>query len=285
MNPHDPHKRPGAHRVYSWLGAEDPRALSANHPPDSPSYHLARTVATAARDVDLLHRDLTIRIQRVIEPPEPIAREDHPTMREVTSVIQSAGFQIELIATRLGAAHEQLTRAIYAYEQRAEAGPLPPEPVRRHGRDNTPVAGDQSADAGFAPLSTAARDDPKGFDRRALQEIKRGDLWLQEDPVSGEKFLTYGSGMGADPFPETVADLIADGLVIADTNPAPHQPGRLLSLTPQGEDALAALEASYAADRRRVLSALHRSPAPAPRIAPVPSAATAPLPTLPSRTR
>ncbi|WP_405361904.1 hypothetical protein OG535_29075 [Kitasatospora sp. NBC_00085] len=253
MNPYNPLKKPGAHLVHDRLGAENPRALPAGHLPDSPLAHLARMVSTAARDVDLLHHDLTVRAQLLIERLEPIARGESPAMHGVNGVLQSTGLQVELIAARHGAAYQQLTHAINAYEQCAPAGPLAPAPAHGHRRDNPPATGRQQPGDELSPLSPAARHDPKGFDRRALQDIKRGDLWLRETPRHRDKYLAYGSGEWADAFPETVTDLIADGLVAADTSTSVQQPGHLLSLTAQGALVLEVLEGEHTAERRRTL--------------------------------
>ncbi|MFF1794697.1 hypothetical protein ACFVXQ_10835 [Kitasatospora sp. NPDC058263] len=279
MNPHDPVNKPGAHLVFDRLGVEDPRALAAGHPYESPIAHLAQMIATTSRDVDALHRDLTTRVQLVIERLEPIARGDHAAMRGTNGVIQSTGFQVELLAARRGAAYQQLTRAVYAYERCAEAGPPSTAPERQRARDNAPVTPGQSPANGSTDLCAVARLDPDGFEREALRDVKRGDLCLSTNPVHGDKSIDYTNGGGAPIHLETVEDLVAAGLIAADTSTSSYRPGQRLSLTQQGETALeaahttptadgctprfcAALPPTRVARPRRALPRAHRRPLP-----------------------
>ncbi|MCX4752463.1 hypothetical protein [Kitasatospora purpeofusca] len=282
MNPHDPLKKPGAHLVFDRLGAEDPQALAAGHLHESPIAHLAQMIATTSRDVDDLHRDLTTRAQLVIERLEPIARGDHAAMRGTNGVIQSTGFQVELLAARRGAAYQQLTRAIYAYERCAEAGPPSTAPERKRVRDNAPVTPGQSPANGSTDLCAAARPDPEGFEREALRDVNRGDLCLSTSPVHGDKYINYTDGGGAPVHLETVENLIVAGLIATDTSTASYRPGQRLSLTQRGETAL---DAAHTSDRRRMHAALLRSAASDPSSEPTPGTAPGVLAAPPARTR
>ncbi|WP_316527515.1 hypothetical protein [Kitasatospora brasiliensis] len=136
MNPHNPLTHPGAHLVHERLGVGDAGELSGRHPYPSPLAHLASVVASCARDVDRLHRDLTERARTVIERLEPIARGDHASMRGVNGIIQSAGLQVELLTARRGATYEQLDKVLSAYERGAETDP--PTATARRGASTTP---------------------------------------------------------------------------------------------------------------------------------------------------
>ncbi|MEU4588410.1 hypothetical protein AB0F92_41255 [Kitasatospora aureofaciens] len=268
MNPHDPLTNPGTHLVFDQLGVENPWELYARHPGESPLTRLAFMVATSAREVDRLHQDLTAKAQQVIERLAPIARGDHASMRGVNGIMQSAGLQVELLSARRGAAFEQLTGAVSAYERCTEAGlPVPESPLAL-----------KHATAGVSPVPATAPDlpsAPSGYDPRirefeALAAIDRGDLRLCESAVYGYKFMSDGSGERPSVWPHTVEALMAEDLVVADTSTSSYRPGHLLSLTPAGK---ALLDASRAADQR-VSAALSRSATgpTAPPAGPAPSA-------------
>ncbi|MEU8926256.1 hypothetical protein AB0D10_35895 [Kitasatospora sp. NPDC048545] len=253
MNPHDQLTHPGAHLVYERLGARNAWELNAGYPGSDPLGRLAVMVASSAREVDQLHQELAARAQTVIERLEPIARGDHATMRGVNGIIQSAGLQVELLTARRGAAYEQLSSAVNAYGRCTDAG-LPTPESRLALKDAT---------ASVAPVPAAAPDLPgasAGYDPRvrefeALATIDRGGLWLCKSAVYGYKFMSDGSGESPSVWPQTVEELIAEDLVVADTSSSSYRLGHLLSLTPAGK---ALLDASRAADQR-VSAALSRS--------------------------
>ncbi|MGW3041217.1 hypothetical protein ACWC9T_14545 [Kitasatospora sp. NPDC001159] len=269
MNPHDPLTNPGAHLVFDQLGAENPWELYARHPGESPLTRLAFMVATSAREVDRLHQDLTAKAQQVIERLAPIARGDHASMRGVNGIMQSAGLQVELLSARRGAAFEQLTGAVSAYERCTEAGlPAPESPL---ALKHATATASQAPPAEPNLPSTPSRYDPHIREFEALAAIDRGDLRLCESAVYGYKFMSDGSGERPSVWPHTVEALMAEDLVVADTSTSSYRPGHLLSLTPAGQ---ALLDASRAADQR-VSAALSRSATGAtapPATGPAPSA-------------
>ncbi|MEU8928161.1 hypothetical protein AB0D10_45955 [Kitasatospora sp. NPDC048545] len=269
MNPHDQLTHPGAHLVYERLGARNAWELSAGCPGSDPLGRLAFMVACSAREVDQLHQELTARAQTVIERLEPIARGDHATMRGVNGIIQSAGLQVELLTARRGAAYEQLSSVVNAYGRCTDAG-LPSPESRLAPKHVT---------AGVTPVPAAGPDlpgaaagyDPRVRESEALAAIDRGDLRLCESAVYGYKFMSDGSGESPSVWPQTVEELMAEDLVVADTSSSSYRPGHLLSLTPAGK---ALLDASRAADQR-VSAALSRSatgPTAPPAAGPAPSA-------------
>ncbi|MFJ9447978.1 hypothetical protein ACIRRH_40050 [Kitasatospora sp. NPDC101235] len=269
MNPHDPLVHPGAHLVFERLGAYNASELSAGYPGSDPLGRLAFMVASSAREVDRLHQELTARAQTVIERLEPIARGDHASMRGVNGIIQSAGLQVELLAARRGAAYEQLSSAVTAYERCAEARlPAPESPLAlKHATASVPPV----PAAGPDLPSAATRYNPRLREIEALATIDRGDLRLCESVVYGYKFMSDGSGKPSSVWPHTVEELMAEDFVVADTSSSSYRPGHLLSLTPAGK---ALLDTSRAADQR-VSAALSRSatgPTAPPAAGPAPSA-------------
>ncbi|MFF2142198.1 hypothetical protein [Kitasatospora sp. NPDC058190] len=253
MNPHDPLKNPGAHLVFDRLGAPNPWELSAGYPGYDAVGRLAFMVASSAREVDRLHQDLTAKARQVIERLAPIARGDHASMRGVNGILQSVGLQVELLSAGRGAAFEQLTGAISAYERCAEAGVPVPESslaLKHATADVSPVPAAEP-DLPSAP----SRYDPRIREFEALSAIDRGELRLCESAVYGYKFMSDGSGDAPSVWPHIVEELMAVDLVVADTSTSSYRPGHLLSLTPAGK---ALLDASRAADQR-VSAALSRS--------------------------
>ncbi|MFD8703590.1 hypothetical protein ACFV1W_13325 [Kitasatospora sp. NPDC059648] len=226
-------------------------------------------VATSAREVDRLHQDLTAKAQQVIERLAPIAQGDHASMRGVNGIMQSAGLQVELLSARRGAAFEQLTGAVSAYERCTEAGlPVPESPLAlKHA-----AATASQAPAAEPDLpSTPSGYDPHIREFEALAAIDHGGLWLRQDALYHFAFLSDGSGERPSVWLHTVEALMAEDLVVTDTSTSPYRPGHLLSLTPAGQ---ALLDASRAADQR-VSAALSRSaagPTASPAAEPAPSA-------------
>ncbi|MFE3874872.1 hypothetical protein ACFXPX_10790 [Kitasatospora sp. NPDC059146] len=270
MNPHDPLVRPGAHLVFDRLGVENPWELYARHPGESPLTRVAFMVASCAREVDRLHQDLTAKAQQVTERLAPIARGDHASMRGVNGVMQSAGLQVELLAARRGAAFEQLSDVVSAYERCTEEGladPRSPLAVKRAAVTASPAPAAEPDLPG-----TPSRYDPRTREFEALAAIDRGRLRLCKSAVYGYTFTSDGSGVAPSVWAHTVEALMAEDLVVADTSTSSYRPGQLLSLTPAGQ---ALLDASRTADQR-VAAALARTPS-----GPVVTPATGPAQTAP----
>ncbi|MET8412059.1 large ATP-binding protein [Streptomyces sp. NPDC005195] len=268
MNPHDMAKRPGAHLVAEEFGAEDPWALSNDHPPRDPLYLVGRTVAEAARDVDELHGELTRAAQSAIELLEPVGRGDHASMRGWHGVLRTPGPQIELLAARRGAAYEQLTRAVSTYHR------LLPE------SDAEPASKAPFQSLGLAPEQAPGRDDEwaiaDGRQLAALEAVAAGGLRFHQSAVYGHTWLSDGDGNRPKVLAETAERLLADGLLEKDTSTSLYRPGQLLSLTPQGEEALQVSRTTTP----RVSAALSRS-----SLASAPgSAVTDPTPASPAGT-
>ncbi|WP_327073942.1 hypothetical protein OG196_24190 [Kitasatospora purpeofusca] len=98
----------------------------------------------------------------------------------------------------------------------------------------------------------------------ALEAVDRGGLRICRDILYHFNYLADASGKGTAVRAETIEELIADGLLVADTSVPLDRSGRLLSLTPTGE---AALETSRTGDQRAA-AALSRSTTPDPSDAP-----------------
>ncbi|MGW7730876.1 hypothetical protein [Streptomyces canus] len=244
MNPHDMEKRPGAHLVAEEFGVEDPWALSDDHPPRAPLHLIGRMVAEAARDVDELHGELTRAAQSAIKVLEPVGQGDSASMRGWHGILRTTGPQIELLAARRSAAYEQLTRAVSTYHR------LLPESDER---------------LSLAPEQAPVRDDEwaiaDGRQLAALEAVETGVLRFHQSAVYGHTWLSDGDGNRPKVLAETAERLLADGLLEKDTSTSLYRPGQLLSLTPQGKQALQVSRATTP----RVSAALSRSyPASAP---------------------
>ncbi len=240
MNPHNPLKTPGAHRVFERLGAADPHTLYAGLPQTSPLAHLGQMIAASAREVDDLHRDLTAHAQLVIERLEPIARGDHSAMRGANGVIQSTKFQVELRVAQRSAARHRLTTALDAYEQCGEPAP-PPQGFPEHRRDRNVSPLEAARHRIEGPLAPGAMSeyDPRALLWKALEAVDSGGLRIRQSALfSGDKYTSDGSGNAPAVWASSAERLIADGLLVADTSTSPYK-GHLLSLTPAGEAALA----------------------------------------------
>jgi hypothetical protein len=253
MNPHDTAKRPGAHLVAEEFGVEDPWALSDDYPPRHPLCLVGRMVAEAARDVDELHGELTRVAQSAIELLEPVGRGDHADKRDWQGILRATGPQIELLAARRSAAYEQLTRAMTTYHRL-----LP-------GFGAEPVSKVPFQSLSSAPEQASGRDDDwaiaDGGQRAALEAVETGGLRFHQSAVYGHTWLSDGTGNRPKMLAETAERLLADGLLEKDTSTSLYRPGQLLSLTPQGEQALQVSRATTP----RVSAALSRSnPASAP---------------------
>ncbi|WP_406416426.1 large ATP-binding protein [Streptomyces sp. NBC_00873] len=253
MNPHDMAKRPGAHLVAKKFGVEDPWALSDDHPPRDPLYLVGRMVAEAAHGVDELHGELTRAAQSAIEVLEPIGRGDHASMRGWHGILRTTGPQIELLVARRGAAYEQLTRAVSTYHR------LLPE------SDAELASKAPRQSLGLAPEQAPGRDDDwaiaDGRQVAALEAVEAGGLRFHQSAVYGHTWLSDGDGNRPKVLAETAERLLADGLLEKDTSTSRYRPGQLLSLTPQGEEALQVSRTTTP----RVSAALSRSnPASAP---------------------
>ena len=274
MNPHSATERPGAHLIAEEFGVEDPWALSDDHPLRDPLDLVGRMVAEAARDVDELHAELTRAAESAIALLEPIARDEHASMRGWDGVLRATGPQVELLVARRSAAYEQLTRSISIYRRlQSEPGSQPPT----------------ASSPGVAKGQDSGRDDDWAIlgDRqaRALEAAEAGGLRFHQSAVDGYTFLSNGSGQRPTPevWPETVQQLVAAGLLAQDTSEGLYHPGHLVSLTPQGETALRDLRTASP----RVSAALSRSGSTVTaRTAAEPAAATATsTPAKPSRSR
>ncbi|MFF2819401.1 hypothetical protein ACFVT9_28250 [Kitasatospora cineracea] len=254
MNPHDPLTSPGDHLIHERLGTDDLDSLHAGHRDENAAALLAQAVHTAAGTTNRFHRQLASSAQRMIERLSPIARGSSTAMLNAELTSPLAGPGIEVLAARYISAYHQLVNALRDYERYLRLKPNPAAPARMHGQGPSLLAA-ASRDAGSQPApESLARQDPGGFDLRALRDIKRHDHWLRQRAFSGHKSITCPGGGGTLLRVETAERLIADGLVAADTSTPSGEPGHLLSLTPEGEAALSALEASH-----RALEAAHRA--------------------------
>jgi hypothetical protein len=253
MNPRDTAKRPGAHLVAEEFGVEDPWALSDDHPPHDPLHLVGRMVAEAARDVDELHDELTRAAQSAIELLEPVGRGEHADMRGWQGIRHATGPQIELLVARRSAAYGQLTRAVTTYHRllpESEAASASKSPFQS---------------LSLAPEQASGRDDEwaiaDGRQLAALKAVETGGLRFHQSAVYGHTWLSDGNGNRPEVLAETAERLLADGLLEKDTSTSLYRPGQLLSLTPQGEQALQVSRATTP----RVSAALSRSnPASAP---------------------
>ncbi|MFF4835230.1 large ATP-binding protein [Streptomyces sp. NPDC001315] len=268
MNPHDMTKRPGAHLVAEEFGVEDPWTLSDDHPPRDPLHLVGRMVAEAARNVDEFHGELTRAAESAIELLEPVGRDDHAGMYGWHGILRTTGPQIELLAARRSAAYEQLTRAVSTYHR------LLPE------SDAEPASKAPLQSLGPAPEQTPRRDDDwaitDGRQLAALEAVATGSLRFHQSAVYGHTWLSDGDGNRPKVLAETAERLLADRLLEKDTSTSPYRPGQLMSLTPQGEEALRVSRTTTP----RVSAALSRSnPASAPG-----SAVTNPTPVSPAGT-
>lgn len=230
MNPHDMTKRPGAHLVAEKFGVADPWTLSDDHSPSAPLHLVGRMVAEAARDVDELHGELTRAARSAIELLEPLGRGDHAGMQGWHDILRTTGPQIEVLAARRSAAYGQLTRAVSTYHRflpESDAEPASKAPLQSLGPapEQTPGRNNYWAVTGGRQLA-------------ALEAVATGGLRFHQSAVYGHTWLSDGDGNRPKVLAETAERLLADGLLEKDTSTSLYRPGQLLSLTPQGEEAL-----------------------------------------------
>ncbi|MEU6664033.1 large ATP-binding protein [Streptomyces sp. NPDC046821] len=232
MNPHDAAKRPGAHLVAEEFGVEDPWALSDNQTLGDPLGLVGRMVAEAAGEVDELHGELTRTAQSAVDLLAPVARGEHASMRGWYGVLRTTGPQIELLVARRGAAYEQLTRSIATFRRL--------QPEQETARPSTAPVHDLGKEKDQGP----GRDDGWAIagDRkiRALEALEAGGVRFRLTGIGDDRYVVSEKAQRQDPaiWPQTVQRLVADGLLHQDTSASLYRPGRLLSLTPQGETAL-----------------------------------------------
>ncbi|MFF4820766.1 hypothetical protein ACFY2K_40025 [Kitasatospora sp. NPDC001309] len=250
MNPHDPLVHPGAYLVHERLGVDDPFSLlGARYQHDAPRAQLAQLAGNAACDLDDIHRELTDQAEALIARLQPIARGERPARPEVgTDLVYAAG-QLDQLGARKDVAYQRLTSVLDAVERIGGIEPnVPGHAQDRHLADVHPRPSSQH------PLPAPATwNDEQGFALEALRDVERGDLWLRES-VHGEKYVVWGSGLGAPVEAETVARLIEAGLVAADTSTPDPWLGHMLSLTPKG----IAAHAAARSERDRQAAALYR---------------------------
>ncbi|MCX4785384.1 large ATP-binding protein [Streptomyces sp. NBC_01221] len=227
MNPYDPTERPGAHLIALQFGVEDPWMLTENYSPNDPRDLVGRTVAEAARNLDVLHRELTRAARSAVELLEPISQGDHVDLRGRHGVLGATGSQVELLAARRAAAYEQLTWSMDTYRRL-----LPKKDTARPTKGAAHDLGRDRHDD-WAAISS---------DRKlgALEAVEAGGLRFHQSAVYGYIYLSDGRGERPNPevWPETIQRLVADGLLDQDTSEGLYRPRQLLSLTPQGEAAL-----------------------------------------------
>ncbi|MDH6709145.1 hypothetical protein P3T27_005891 [Kitasatospora sp. MAA19] len=275
MNPHDPLKHPGAHLVYERLGIDDPfTLLGARYRHDAPRAQLAQLAANAACDLDDLHRELTDQAQTVMAQLEPIARGERPALCQADTTMLSAAGQLDQLRACKDAAYEHLTRVLDACERIGGIESQAPAIVQdRQLADAHPRS--HPAPNCQRPLpARAAWDDEQGRAHAALLRLAHEDMWLREG-ADGDKYVIWGSGLGAPIEAETVERLIGAGLVAADTSTSASRMGHMLSLAPEG----VAANSAARTERLRQVTALYRGTVPAtasPAQAAPPAAAARP---------
>ncbi|WEV29130.1 large ATP-binding protein [Streptomyces sp. 71268] len=269
MNSHDPTERPGAHLVAEQLGVTDPYTLNIAYRPGDPLYRAATHVIGAAHELDELHNRVSHAARATLEVLEPVARGEFTGAPDAYEPVRSAVRQVEQLASRQNRAYERLTEVIFVYRRllpEANAAQPSREEVRGHGRSDVwAVAGERGLDA--------------------LRAVEAGELRFHRSAVYGYAYLSDGHGQRPNPgvWPETVQQLVTEGLLEQDTRESIYRPGQLLSLTALGQAALRDARTT----QPRVFAALSRSNAPShhaatgdgPR-APVPEP-----PSKPSRSR
>ncbi|MFF2078591.1 hypothetical protein ACFVXG_28040 [Kitasatospora sp. NPDC058162] len=282
MNPHNRLTHPGAHLVYERLGVDDPFSLlGARYRHDVPRAQLARLAANAACDLDDLHQELIDQAQAVMARLEPFTRGEGPALREAGTTMLSVAGRLDQLCARKDAAYERLTGVLDACERIGGIEPQAPAIIQEHQLADA-HSRSHAAPSHHRPLpARAVWDDEQGFARTALRAMEHGDLWLREG-AGGDKYVIWGSGLGAPLEVETVERLIGAGLVSADTSTSTSRMGHMLSLTPEG----VAANAAARTERLRQVAALYRgiTPTTAGPAQAAPSAAAA-RPSPSSRTR
>jgi hypothetical protein len=219
MTARHPVQRPGTRFVIDALGT-DPEQLSLSHTQDDPHALVARAVAKTAGDVDSFHQSLMRRAAEAIRALQPVARGDDPDLPLTSGVLGTSAQDIDLLAARRGAAHQELVRLVTVYQQ------LSP-----------------------APASAAI---PASLDRgpvRKGEAVSRGGLrWKQSPSPETAGHLSDGTGFLPPLQAAAVEQLITGGLLTVDTTTTPAQ-GRPLTLTRSGLNALLAADGTATVDR------------------------------------
>jgi hypothetical protein len=233
VNPHDPTKRPGAHLVAAELNIDNPADLVEHYPPRDPLGAMGWMVAAAADEVDALHATLTDRARLAITILEPVSRGSHDNMHGSYGVLADLGPQMELLATRRGAAYAHLHRAVSVYQRllpdTVEAVSAGLDRERERAAEQAPGHDDDWALAGDRQIE-------------ALRAVARGGLRLKQSALSEQdRYLSDGTGVLVPVWARTVERMLTDGLLDVDNSTKATQ-GQLLSLTPLGQEALRAAQ-------------------------------------------
>ncbi|MFE9826717.1 large ATP-binding protein [Streptomyces sp. NPDC005791] len=273
MNPYDANTHPGTHLVAETLGITEVSTLNTACRPGDPLYRAATRLIGTAYELDELHDRVAVAAKDALRLLEPLGRGEHRGARGPYALLRTVVPRLGDLIKQWNRAYDQLFESVSVYQR------LLPDPdtaqhsnVKVHDLDQRHGSGrdDDWAVAGDRKLT-------------ALEAVEADGLRIRLTGIGDDPYLLDGTGQRPQPLAATVQRLVADGLLHQDTSENPYRPGRLLSLTPQGEAALR--DARTATPR--VSTALSRSNTPAGP-GPLADSATAPVATAlgkPSRSR
>ncbi|MGX1762243.1 large ATP-binding protein [Streptomyces lydicus] len=272
MNPYDANAHPGTHLVAETLGVSEVSALNITYRPGEPLYRSATRVIGAAHELDVLHNRVTDAAKDALRLLEPVGRGELGGARVSYALLRTAVPKLGDLLAQQDRAYGQLVESISAYRR------LLPEPDAAH-RSTKKVPG-------LGQKPTSDRDDGwavAGQRRVALEAVEAGGVRFRRTAIGDDPYVSREKTQQQDPaiWPQTVQQLVAEGLLRQDTSEGLYQPGQLLSLTPQGEAALRDARATTT----RVSAALGRSTTPTDSSALADSAAVPVARTSPTSSR
>ncbi|MFB7460987.1 large ATP-binding protein [Streptomyces sp. NPDC056188] len=251
MNPYDATTHPGTHLVAETLDVTEVSTLNTTYRLGDPLYRAATRVIGTAYELDELHSRVTHAAKDALRLLEPVGRRELGGAWVSYTLLRTAVPELGDLLAQQDRTYGQLVESISAYRRLLTA----PDSAQRSTNKGP----------GLAQETTSDRDDDWAVtgERRlvALEAVEAGDVRFRRTAVGEDAYVLREKPQRQDPaiWPQTVQQLVAEGLLHQDTSEGLYRPGQLLSLTPQGEAALHDARATTA----RVSAALGRSTTPA----------------------
>ncbi|MFE6719403.1 large ATP-binding protein [Streptomyces albidoflavus] len=268
MNPYDASTHPGAHLVAETLAVSDISTLNTPHPPGERLERAAFRVMEAAKELDVRHNHVTDRAQDALRLLEPLGRGELGRARVSYALLRTAVPMLGDLLAQQDRAYDQLLESLSAYQRLL--------PTAGAAEPSVALTPDKSPPAPNLRRTATPEPHPSPAQLSALEEIRRGRVWLKERVVRSGVHVATDPGSRRIPL-STFLAMQEAGWVDCDTSTTLHL-GQRISLTEQGEEAFR----SACATELRLTAGRHRG---ARDTAPPPPPATPPPGTKPRRSR